>query len=93
MMCAIGEVCQMDVKLNNGRLGKCAKGLLAAGYTVEQITNFYSGESSWWRKHDWRGQKNSPPKPEQINETIAQAVLSNKHSGPASPNGGRIPSA
>ena len=91
MMCAVGEVCKMDIKLNDGRVGKCAKGLLAAGYTIEQLQRYY-GPDSWWYKNDWRGKQNSPPKPEQINETIKQAVESNKHSGPTF-NGGRIPSA
>ena len=91
MMRVIGEVCKMDIKLNDGRVGKCAKGLIAAGYTIEQLQRHY-GSNSWWYKNDWRGKKNDPPKPEQINETIKQAVDDNKHSGPVS-TGGRIPTA
>ena len=77
MMSSIGDVCQMDVKLNNGQIGRVAKGLLKAGYTPAQISQFYSGESCWWYQHDWRGKLKNPPKPAQINETIKQAVLSN----------------
>lgn len=91
MMCTIGEVCKMDLKLNNGQIGKVAKGLLAAGYTKDQVQRAYSGESCWWRKQDWRGQKGQPPKPADIPKTIMQAV-GVKHAGPTS-SGGQIPSS
>jgi len=92
MMRTIGEVCQMDVKLNNGQIGKRAKELLGAGYTAAQVERAYSGDSCWWYKHDWRGQKGQAPKPGQIHETIKAATATGKHTGPTS-NGGHIPSS
>lgn len=50
-----------------------AKKLAEAGYTIEDVEREYS-PGGWWYRHDWRGQKDQPPKPEQIQDTIAQAL-------------------
>ena len=70
----IGEVCKMDPKLNNRKIGGIAKKLREAGYNREQIVNWYSGDKSWWWSEHWRGRdKHQPPTPEQIVVTIAEA--------------------
>lgn len=71
---AICEVCVLDpATVAKGRVGKRASTLVKAGYTPEQVRACY-GKAGWWYQHDWRGRKGDPPKPEQIGETIKQAV-------------------
>lgn len=96
-MVAIGEVCQMDLKLksNKGPISKYAKELREANYTTEQIIQFYGNgqgkHDSWWYKTDWRGQKGQPPKPADIAKTIKQAVGSTKPSTVSGDrNGGNV---
>lgn len=71
---AICEVCVLDpATVAKGRIGKRASTLVKAGYTPEQVRAYY-GKAGWWYQHDWRGRKGDPPKPEQIGETIKQAM-------------------
>ena len=63
----------MDLDLNKGQIGRVAKELLKAGYTVDQVKASYSG-GCWWYKEDWRGQKGQSPLPADIAKTIMQSV-------------------
>ncbi len=78
MVNALAEVTVMDGHANWGILSKTAAGLLGA-YTAGQVLTHYSpGQSAnghWnWYLHDWRGQKNQPPRPKEVLETIKLAI-------------------
>jgi len=74
MFAALAEAWQVDVGLApKGRLGKVASALVRTGYTPVQVQAGYR-PGGWWYQHDWRGQKGTPPTPEQVAETIKQAT-------------------
>lgn len=73
----LASVCGMDAKLAGRRLAKRGKELWAAGYSVEQIEQWY-GEGGWWYREDWRGKKGSFPTPEDIQATVVQARSASK---------------
>ena len=79
MLQALVDVTQLDpnFKTTAGRIGKAAAALIKAEYLPAHITRAYQGEYCWWRQNDWRGKKFQPPTPEQIIETIGQAVKKN----------------
>lgn len=75
MVGILAEVTGLDFKLksNAGRLAKRGTELLRAGYLPEQVQANYS-DGGWWYLNDWRGQKDQKPTPEQIIQTIKQAI-------------------
>ena len=78
MVNALAEVTVMDGHANWGILSQTAVELLGV-YTAEQVRLHYSLEANpnghWnWYLHDWRGQKNDPPRPKEVRETIKKAV-------------------
>jgi hypothetical protein len=50
-------------------IGKTAKQLLQAGYTVEDVKNF----DTWWYSNDFRGRAGDPPTLPQVIEKIKQS--------------------
>lgn len=66
------EVCKLDVGLSKGKAGSFAKRFRKAGYTLDEIRDFY-GDGGWWYKHDFRGKKGEPPTLALIHETIRRA--------------------
>lgn len=78
MVNALAEVTVMDGHANWGILSTTAVELLDT-YSAEQVRLYYglgqSANGHWnWYLHDWRGQKNEPPRPKEIRETIKKAV-------------------
>ena len=69
MLC---EVCKLDVRLSKGKAGQFAKRFREAGYSLDEVRDYY-GTDGWWYKHDFRGQKGQPPTLAVIHETIRQA--------------------
>jgi len=80
MLVALASLSGFDIKLHGGRLGKSAKKLISAGYSLELIKNAYSA-GGWWYKNDWRGQKGEMPTPEQIIETIGKVPANVRPNG------------
>jgi hypothetical protein len=69
---ALSEVCHMDLQANKGRLMKEAKLLSVATPkpTPELLRQYYNGnKGTFWRSHDWRGQKGEVPTPASVRET------------------------
>lgn len=67
----LAEITQFDlgIKSNAGRLGRAASQLLDAGYTVDDLKNFFNH----WIENDWRWKNNDQfPKPETVLSDIAQ---------------------
>jgi hypothetical protein len=90
----MGEVCEMDPKLNRGKIGAMAKKLREAGYTIDQIVDWYSGAKSWWWSEYWLGRdKHEKPTPAQIVATIAKAKgwCESKQKAARPSTGGNIP--
>ncbi len=78
MVNALAEVTLLDGHLNWQPLSQLANELTPA-YSPQQIRMYYGPEQSpnghWnWYLHDWRGQKNDPPRPKEIRETVKKAV-------------------
>jgi len=65
---ALAEMCKLDMKLKAGQIGKTAKILIKAEYTIDDLKGF----ESWWYKNDFRGQKNEPPTLQQTVDKIYQ---------------------
>lgn len=57
MFGAICETCELDPKLNQGRVAKTAQSLLAAKYTPEQVRGF----KDWWLADAWRAEHTPVP--------------------------------
>jgi len=76
MVGALAMVCELDIRLEKGKLVTNAARLIKAGYTHEQINNFY-GKGGEYYKRDWRGKQGQLPNIATINDTIAQAVKGN----------------
>jgi len=67
----LAEITHFDlgIKTNAARLGRAASQLLDAGYTVDDLRNFFNH----WIENDWRWKKNDQfPKPETVLSDIAQ---------------------
>jgi len=67
----LAEITHFDlaIKVNAGRLGRAASQLLSAGYTVDDLKNFFNH----WIENDWRWKNNGQfPKPETVLSEIAQ---------------------
>ncbi len=77
MVTALGVVTESDERLNLRILSTTASKLVKAGYTPDQILEYYGGsngqDKSWWYKSDWRGKKGERPTIRAINETIRAA--------------------
>lgn len=61
---ALAEVCNMDLRMNEGELFSEAK-RLSKGATPEEIRAHY-GPGCWWYSSDWRGLKGQPPRPADV---------------------------
>jgi DNA-binding transcriptional MocR family regulator len=62
---AVADASRMELSLCKSRLFKVANTLHAQGKTPVQVRQIF-GEDGRWYSEDWRGQKGSPPTPEQI---------------------------
>lgn len=85
MVGILADVTGLDhrLKTNTGRLVQRGGELLKAGYTPGDVEACYSPDG-WWYQNDWRGQKGQRPTPEQIIQTIKQA-LEESHPKPEKP--------
>ena len=70
MFAALASLCVLDPKLKAGQIGKAAKQLLEAGYTVADLDKF----KTWWYSQDWRGKNGQPPAISVVSELILQAL-------------------
>lgn len=70
MFTALAAMCVLDPKLKAGQLGKAAKQLLEAGYTVADLDKF----KTWWYSQDFRGKQGQPPALNVISSLILQAL-------------------
>jgi len=70
MFAALASLCVVDMKLKAGQLGKAAKQLLEAGYTVADLDKF----KTWWYSQDFRGKQGQPPALNVISSLILQAL-------------------
>ena len=75
MVTALLRACRYDEKLKrrDGRVNRAAKRLREVEYTPAQIDAGY-GPGGWWWSHHPVGRRNRPPIPEQIIDTILEAV-------------------
>jgi hypothetical protein len=81
---AIIEVCHLswDTFRANGKMrgliNRTTDILMERKISPEDIKDFYGFDGWWWKEH-WAGRdKNSPPRPEQIADTIDQATSTHK---------------
>lgn len=64
----LAKICKLDMKLKAGQIGKTAKALIKAEYSIDDLKGF----EAWWYKNDFRGQKNEPPTLQQTIDKIYQ---------------------
>jgi DNA-binding Lrp family transcriptional regulator len=69
MFGTLSKICRIDPKLKAGQIGKTVKALMQAGYTSGDLETFIF----WWRKNDFRGQKDEPPTISQVVDKILQS--------------------
>lgn len=68
MFGAICETCELNTRVNPGRIGKVAKTLLDAGYTPEQVRGF----KAWWQSDAWRMEHTPVPSTAALTEKLEQ---------------------
>ena len=82
---AISIVCHMPLEPNRGRLFREAEQLAKAipEPTPELVSeNYNSNPKSFWKLHDWRGQKGQNPSPANIRETWGAWLQNGKATAP-----------
>ena len=82
MFGALAEVCQMDGKLNAGRIGKTAKMLIDAGYTPDQVLAF----PCWWSKVHYNGKQGLAPTPNDVSSRLKESLTYTNGNGAATAN-------
>jgi len=82
---AVCETCELNPKLNPGKIAKIAKNLLSAGYTPEQVRAF----KIWWINDAWRAEHTPVPTLAKLLELIEQSKNGNgrPRAAPVSTNG------
>ena len=68
MFGAICETCELNPRVNPGRIGKVASTLLSAGYTPEQVREF----KPWWLSDAWRAEHTPVPSITKLTEQLEQ---------------------
>lgn len=70
MVEAVCEVTRLEMRGSSvvGRIVRAAADLRRAGYTPEDVRSL----NAFWYANDWRGQRGSPPTPEQLAEGLAR---------------------
>jgi len=77
MFDAVMTTCVLDPKLKASQIGKCARELLHADYTAEDVTKF----GDWYAEFDWRGKKGQAPTLPLLIELIAQSKQEKRQNG------------
>jgi hypothetical protein len=68
MFGAICETCELDPKVNSGKIAKIAQTLLKAEYTPEQVRGF----KEWWQSDLWRFEHTPVPTIAKLTEQLQQ---------------------